>query len=147
MRRTFKEWLEDAREDPTRRTFKEWLADACEDLYITGWWIAIMCVVLAITLFVAVFAVRASLIRADDQKMSESNLAAAELNLPKQAFGERFVVIGDEELYGTRTTVVVDRQTRVEYLWTSEQARGNSMVMLAAADGHPLLYEGELPGE
>lgn len=93
-----------------------------------GVWISALIVALVLT----VGAVSASAVRAEEQQT---------------AFDERFVVISDAEHGNLRTVVVADRQTRVEYLWTSERSKGNSMVMLANADGQPLLYEGELPGE
>ncbi|WP_179394412.1 DUF6440 family protein [Lacticaseibacillus absianus] len=57
---------------------------------------------------------------------------------------QRFVRVHQETSYAHVIEILVDRQTRVQYLCSTVGVGGGSLVVLVDAQGHPLLYDGSL---
>lgn len=57
---------------------------------------------------------------------------------------KRFVAVHQETTAAHFIEILVDRQTRVQYLCSTVGVSGGSAIVLVDPDGRPLLYDGPL---
>ena len=56
---------------------------------------------------------------------------------------DRFITVHSQSGFSVGYAVIVDKETRVQYLWR-EKGFGAGLTVLLGPDGKPLLYDGEL---